>query len=98
MRKDADTLAFLLELNQQCAARETAGHPITPPGLPLPPGERLPFAGEDPEPDEVERMLIRVPRADGRSLARALADARAVRSARRASGPVRVQVDPVRIG
>ena len=47
MRKDADTLAFLLELNQQGAARETAGHPITPPGLPLPPEERGAFVTKD---------------------------------------------------
>ncbi len=36
MPKDADILAFLLTLNQSCAAKEAAGEPITPPGLPLP--------------------------------------------------------------
>ncbi|PTR27695.1 replication restart DNA helicase PriA [Rhodococcus sp. OK519] len=66
--------------------------------VPLPPGERLPFSSDEPEPEEVERMLVRVPRADGRALAKALAEARAVRSARRSTGPVRVQVDPLRIG
>lgn len=30
----ADPLAALLELNLACAAREKAGDPITPPGLP----------------------------------------------------------------
>ncbi len=66
--------------------------------VPLPPGERLPFSSDEPEPEDVERMLVRVPRADGRALAKALAEARAVRSARRSVGPVRVQVDPLRIG
>jgi hypothetical protein len=41
MPKDADILAFLLNLNQSCAAKEAAGEPITPPGLPL--------AGEEQE-------------------------------------------------
>ncbi|WP_370654913.1 primosomal protein N' [Prescottella sp. R16] len=66
--------------------------------VPLPPGERLPFASDEPEPDDVQRMLVRVPRGAGRALARALADAQAVRSAKRTPGPVRVQVDPLRIG
>ncbi|MFD4292362.1 primosomal protein N' [Rhodococcus sp. NPDC058505] len=66
--------------------------------VPLPPGERLPFAGDDPEPDEVERMLLRVPRGAGGALARALAQAQSARGARRESGSVRVQIDPLRIG
>ena len=36
MPDDADPLAFLLELNLVCAAKEKAGKKITPPGLPLP--------------------------------------------------------------
>jgi len=40
-----------------------------------------------------ERMLVRVPRADGRALASALAAAQAVRTARKAADPVRVQLD-----
>ena len=43
----ADPLAFLLELNLACAAREKAGEKITPPGLPLPPAERAAFTTED---------------------------------------------------
>jgi hypothetical protein len=42
----ADPLAFLLELNQQLAARERAGEPITPPGLPLPEPGRAAFSSE----------------------------------------------------
>lgn len=69
----------------------------------LPPGQRPPLAGdgtsgESPETTEVQRMLLRAPRDSGRALARALAEAQAVRSARKATGPVRVQIDPLRIG
>ena len=35
MPKPADPLAFLLALNLDLAAKEKAGEPITPPGLPL---------------------------------------------------------------
>lgn len=47
MPKDADILAFLLTLNQSCAAKEAAGEDITPPGLPLPMEEREKFVTED---------------------------------------------------
>ena len=43
------------------------------------------------------RLVVRVPRAQGAALARALAAAQATRSARKES-PVRVQVDPVVLG
>ena len=64
----------------------------------LPAGERLPYSGEDESGVAPERMLVRVPRKDGRGLADALAHARASRSARKSSGPVRIQIDPRRIG
>ncbi|TCK22760.1 primosomal protein N' (replication factor Y) [Pseudonocardia endophytica] len=58
------------------------------------PGERPP--GSD---DQLrERMLLRVPRADGRRLAAALAAAQAGRSARKATDTVRVRMDPTGIG
>ena len=47
MPKDADILAFLLALNQSCAAKEAAGEKITPPGLPLPVKEHGAFVTED---------------------------------------------------
>ena len=47
MPKDANILAFLLALNQSCAAKEAAGEPITPPGLPLPLGKHAEFVTED---------------------------------------------------
>jgi len=39
MPKPADPLAFLLALNLELAAKEKAGDPITPPGLPLKDGK-----------------------------------------------------------
>jgi hypothetical protein len=47
MPGDADPLAFLLELNLACAAKEKAGEKITPPGLPLPPAEHAEFITDD---------------------------------------------------
>lgn len=46
----------------------------------------------------LERVLVRVPRRDGAALATALHAAAAVRSARKAPDPVRVEVDPVTLG
>jgi len=50
--------------------------------------------GPVPVEDSLERMLVRVPRADGAALARALHEAQGVRSARKAPDPVKVQLDP----
>jgi primosomal protein N' (replication factor Y) len=47
--------------------------------------------------DELERSLLRVPRASGRALAEALHAAMGVRSARKAPDPVRVEVDPLEL-
>ena len=47
MPKEADILAFLLALNQTCAAKEAAGNPITPPGLFLPKEEHDAFMTDD---------------------------------------------------
>jgi hypothetical protein len=47
MAEDADPLAFLLELNLACAAKEKAGEKITPPGLPLPIAEHAEFTTDD---------------------------------------------------
>jgi primosomal protein N' (replication factor Y) len=41
-----------------------------------------------------ERLLIRVPRADGAALAIALHAGAAIRSARKAADPVRIELDP----
>lgn len=47
MSEDADPLAFLLELNLACAAKEKAGEKIHPPGLTLAPNEQENFVSDD---------------------------------------------------
>jgi primosomal protein N' (replication factor Y) len=47
---------------------------------------------------ERSQVIVRVPRADGVSLAKALHEAAGVRSARRSGGPVRVRIDPADLG
>ncbi len=66
---------------------------IDPPDRPQ--ADRAPDAADE---QPRERMLLRVPRADGRRLASALAAAQAGRSARKASDTVRVRMDPTGIG
>ncbi|MEO6887073.1 MAG: primosomal protein N' [Jatrophihabitantaceae bacterium] len=50
--------------------------------------------GPVPTEKDLERMLVRVPRANGAELAVALKTAAAARSARKASDPVRIVLDP----
>jgi hypothetical protein len=47
MSENADPLAFLLELNLACAAKEKVGKTITPPGLLLPEKEHADFITDD---------------------------------------------------
>jgi SAM-dependent methyltransferase len=47
MPNESDPLAFLLELNLACAAKEKAGAKITQPGLPLPAEEQAEFVTDD---------------------------------------------------
>ncbi len=53
--------------------------------------------GQELGPEPAERALIRIPRADGLALARALHTAQAARSARKDGGAVRVQLDPAEV-
>jgi primosomal protein N' (replication factor Y) len=62
----------------------------------LPPGVRRPPATPADEP--AIRMLVRVPREEGLSLAGALRAATSVHSARHDHEAVRVQIDPLHIG
>jgi len=76
----ADAVQELLALTELPDAAEVLG--------PVPVEGR---AAEEP----VERMLVRVPRRDGPALSSALHAAAAVRSARKSSGAVRVELDPL---
>jgi primosomal protein N' (replication factor Y) len=58
---------------------------------------RAELLGPVPAGPDTERLLIRVPRGDARALAAALHEASAVRSARKAPDPVRVQLDPLEL-
>lgn len=57
----------------------------------------VPVPGREQEEAELERMLLRAPRAAGARLAAALHAAAGVRSARKARDPVRIQIDPVEL-
>jgi primosomal protein N' (replication factor Y) (superfamily II helicase) len=84
-------------LGPQNAVTELIEAAQLPPGAdvlgPVPALPGAPVTG-DAEDGEV-RVFIRVPRAHGADLARALQAAQAVRSARKATGVVRVHMDPV---
>ena len=64
----------------------------------LPTGVRLPAGLSSGHADEARRLIIRVPHSDALSLGSALKSAVAVRSSQRHSAPLRVVMDPVRIG
>lgn len=61
----------------------------------LPQGVRPPAGMEAPE---VRRLLVRVPRNEARELGKALRAAAATRAMAREERPVRIMVDPVRVG
>ncbi|HEY0637170.1 MAG TPA: primosome assembly protein PriA, partial [Pseudonocardiaceae bacterium] len=88
-----DAVAELLAEAQLPATAQELG-PVPLPGA-APDGRATPDGRED---EVAERMLVRVPRADGRALAAALAAAQAVRSARKAATTVRIRLDPTSLG
>jgi primosomal protein N' (replication factor Y) len=63
--------------------------------LALPPGAEV--AGPMEVDEGASRVVIRVPRASGSTLAKALRAAAGVRSARRSGGVVRTRIDPVNL-
>ncbi len=81
----------------QAAVTELIDAARLPPGAdilgPVPTGEVTPVS--DGADAEQVRVFFRVPRSRGADLARALQAAQAVRSARKAAGTVRVQMDPL---
>ncbi len=64
-------------------------------GAPLP--EAAQVVGPVPVDGDTERLLVRVPRAAGAELARALKTGAAARSARRSAQPVRIDLDPAEL-
>ncbi len=83
----ADAVADLLSLAGLPGGAEVLGP------VPAPPRQEPGGASE-----EQVRTLVRVPRAQGALLVTALRGAQGVRSARKAAGSVRLQVDPAELG
>ncbi|AOS63125.1 primosomal protein N' [Actinoalloteichus hymeniacidonis] len=64
--------------------------------VPLPSGAAAqPGSGARSEPQARERLLVRAPLSQGRALSAAVAEAIAVRTARREAEPIRVHIDPL---
>jgi primosomal protein N' (replication factor Y) len=84
-------VAALLDAIDLPAAAELLGPVPVPPTARSGPGV---MSGDEP----TERMLIRVPRALGTELAAALKAAQAGRSARKAPGAIKVELDPAILG
>ncbi|NUS73656.1 MAG: primosomal protein N' [Corynebacteriales bacterium] len=57
-----------------------------------------PVSSDDDEREPTEQYLIRVPRRDALTLARVLRTSVRVRSTRKAKDPVRIEIDPPRLG
>ncbi|WP_026303598.1 primosomal protein N' [Jongsikchunia kroppenstedtii] len=67
--------------------------------VPLPVGARPPAGIDAAAPDaDVQRILLRINRGRGRELAAALRTAQVLRATSRATGTIRVQIDPQQIG
>lgn len=86
-----ESLAKFLELLHLPEGCEVLGP------VPMPVGMRGP-AGSDTEPEDAERVILRVRRRDGPALSAALREGLTQRSARRLPGAIRVQIDPIRVG
>lgn len=86
----AGAVAALLDEAPLPARAELLGPVDLPPGVRRPPGT--------PTGVPVTRMLVRVPREQGLELATSLRRGVGVVSARQATEPVRVQIDPLQIG
>lgn len=82
----------LIEVSELPASAELLG-PVE-----LPPGVRLPAGMDRAHAHEARRLIIRVPHADSFALGDSLKTAHAVRAAHKNAGPVRVIMNPVRIG
>jgi len=90
---DAAAIAELLASVELPDAAEILG-PVPAVGLAV--GSARSRGASDDE--ATERMLVRVPRAEGQALAAAMKIGQAARSARKAAGVVRVELDPAILG
>lgn len=59
---------------------------------------RLPAGMDKSEADSARRLIVRVPHEDAIALGSALKTAQAVRATQKNAGPLRVIMNPVRIG
>ncbi len=66
--------------------------------VPLPPGIRLPHRLDRTQAAEARRLIIRVPHHEGMALGRSLKTAISTRAIHKHTAPLRVVLDPVRIG
>lgn len=89
------TTASIEQLLQACELPESA-EKLGP--VELPPGVRLPVGLDRATADEARRMIIRVPHEDSLLLGETLKTAQAVRATQKNAGPLRVILNPVRIG
>ncbi|GAB3427364.1 primosomal protein N' [Flindersiella endophytica] len=69
-----------------------------PPGAEVLGPVPLDEGGEEDDLEEQSRLIVRAPRREGAALAAALKSAAGVRSAHKAAGAVRIQVDPHELG
>lgn len=64
----------------------------------LPPGVRLPAGLTPAQADQARRLIVRVPAASAMQLGHSLKVAQSIRGAQRNNGPLRIVINPVRIG
>lgn len=88
----AASIENLIDLAELPATTELLG-PVE-----LPPGVRLPAGMDKAEADSARRLIVRVPHEDAIALGSELKTAQAVRATQKNAGPLRVIMNPVRIG
>ena len=88
----SDSLAELEDAWELPAEADLLGPVELPGGVRLPPGLDRSLA------DQARRLIVRVPQEQGPQLGAALKAAKAIRTSQRHNAPLRVVMDPVRIG
>lgn len=87
-----DTIDQLQAAWEQPASAELLGPVELPPGIRLPAGLTASHA------DEGRRLIVRIPASDGMLLGHSLKVAQSIRGAQRNNGPLRIVMNPVRVG